>query len=135
MGCLKSCGNSALSALRSKLNEINARYQGRGIDFDLHTSSHLEVYTRSSNSQYGGRSRGLRTVMDYTLVVQNIQEVGANRIPASHALATQALTVMGGGMQQPYQQPLQQLYPQNMQQPLIMAQPSPGGAYPTAAQP
>lgn len=120
-GCLGSCGNAAISALRTKLNEINARYQGRGIDFDLHTSSHLEMYTRSSEGY--GRRRGIRTVMDYTLVVQNIQVVGANRIPASHAIANQALSGAGFGAAPP------PMYPPNMQQPM-QAPLIAGGAYP-----
>lgn len=145
--CLKSCSNRALSALRGKLNEINARYQGSGVDFDLHISSHLELYTRSSNNDYGGRRTGVRTVMDYTLVVQNIQQVGDMRIPSSNALANQALSGFGGGMQQPMQQGMQQpmvqqpvmqqpMMQQPMQQPLIMAQPMGGaqpGAYPMPA--
>lgn len=57
---------SSISALRGKLSELNARYAGRGIDFQL-------VETKRLQETYHDGHWRLRTVSEYTLVVQRLQ--------------------------------------------------------------
>jgi len=110
----------SLLALRSKLSELNVRYQESGVDFDLHSASHLRLYMSEGHLHTAKHT-------DYTLVVQNTRVVGNNRIPSSNVLADQAMRGFGGGMDME-QPPMQQGMQKPMQQPLIMAQPMGGGA-------
>mmetsp|Transcript_50309 Transcript_50309/g.79685 ORF Transcript_50309/g.79685 Transcript_50309/m.79685 type:complete len:193 (+) Transcript_50309:104-682(+) len=82
---LSFAGNRALSELRATLSSINAKFASKGVEFQLHESSHLELFHRSgSGGNMGGT--GVRTVTTYTLVVHKI-----GTIPAPHVLAEQAL--------------------------------------------
>jgi len=102
---LSCIGERAMSSVRRKLSELNARYQGR-CDFQLHEHQHLELYRRSS--MHGGHCHGygaanhghmhghhsgmgVRTVKTYTLVVQAVDGSGGTFVPAPEVLAAQAL--------------------------------------------
>merc|ERR1712139_625157 len=76
-----SLASRALSAVRRKISELNARFAHRGVDFQLHESRHLEYY-RSSINDDSFRRGGYRTVVDYTLVVQALDANGRFTIPA-----------------------------------------------------
>merc|ERR1712139_400551 len=72
-----SLASRALSAVRRKISELNARFAPRGVDFQLHESRHLEYYRSSINDDdFGHRRGGYRTVVDYTLVVQALDANG-----------------------------------------------------------
>jgi len=101
---LSCSGERAMSSVRRKLSEFNARYQGR-CNFQLYEQQHLELYHRSSmhsgnchaygTMQHGHIHRhggmGVRTVKTYTLVVQAIDGGGGTFVPASEVLAAQAM--------------------------------------------
>lgn len=91
--CMAKRNASRMTSLRFKLSELNARYAGRGIDFQLHQSSHLEMYHRNSfNHGHHGHSGGgmaVRNVTHYTLVVQALGDTRA--IPAPEVVMAQAM--------------------------------------------
>merc|ERR1712080_742103 len=69
--------NQAVPDVRAKLSELNVRYAGRGVHFQLQ-----EVHqTSSTNTSCCGRG-----VADYTLVVQAAGASGAGSIPAPEVL-------------------------------------------------
>eukprot|EP00932_Pfiesteria_piscicida_P014401 SRR837773.26153.p2 GENE.SRR837773.26153~~SRR837773.26153.p2 ORF type:complete len:253 (+),score=57.22 SRR837773.26153:113-760(+) len=93
---LSRMGQRAVSDLRRKLSELNARYSTRCVDFQLHESQHLELYTRhhdhaSHGHIHHGTSTGVRTVTRYTLVIQAMQPGLQPFIPNPQVLAEQAL--------------------------------------------
>jgi hypothetical protein len=79
--CLSARTNQAVSDVRRKLSELNARYAHKGVDFQLHESRHLEFYNGTSQSR-----GGVRTVKDYTLVVQALDANASRSAPAPDVL-------------------------------------------------
>jgi hypothetical protein len=100
--CTFSLYGSAIDAVRQKISELNMRYESQGIDFDLHQSRHLQMHTTMAPQhrmqgfdddfddgfgRYNDRRRTeVRTVTTYTLVIQNLNQVGDNRIPNAQSL-------------------------------------------------
>merc|ERR1712007_344722 len=83
-----SQGNAALlTNLRQTLSGLNARYSSRlpQIDFQLHESRHLELYNRSD-----ARGMKVRSVKDYTLVIQVLGSAGERIIPTPDIVMAQA---------------------------------------------
>jgi len=125
--CISLCRNRALDKVRRKLSELNARYQSQGVDFDLHSSRHLELYTRHNSD--GFNRTGVRTVTDYTLVIQNVLILGDRRVPNSQAMqnysasapSAQALMGTQTPVQPAYQNPVyQQPAPVSVAKPVAM---------------
>jgi len=95
---LACTGERAMSNVRRKLSEFNARYQGK-CDFQLYEQQHLQLY--HCRHEYGTMHHGhihghgggmrVRTVKTYTLVVQAIDSSGGTFVPAPDVLAAQAL--------------------------------------------
>merc|ERR1712007_400488 len=86
-----SQGNAALlTNLRQTLSGLNARYSSRlpRIDFQLHESRHLELFNRSDAS--GMKGMKVRSVKDYTLVIQVLGSAGERIIPTPDIVMAQA---------------------------------------------
>lgn len=91
-----------LAAVRRNLNELNGRYIGRNVDFQLHESKHLNLYFRSSvdslalrheieNGNGGSSSESfLGESSDYFLVVQSTRG-NDKRIPTPGDLRAQTV--------------------------------------------
>lgn len=81
-----------LAALRRHLCELNGRYIGRGVDFQLHESKHLDLYFRAHLGCEGSDERLHHgESSDYILVVQSI--IGNDkRIPAPENLRAEVVT-------------------------------------------
>lgn len=94
IGCARQKG---ISGCRAKLSELNARYTGKRVDFQLHEQRHLEMHTSHhhnhhggygnyGNYGYGGHGVQMHTVTKYTLVIQALDSQGRRSIPTPQAL-------------------------------------------------
>jgi len=111
MICVRGIGgNRALDSLRRKLSELNAKYHSQGLDFDLHESRHLQMYHRHNSD--GFNSRGVRSVTTYTLVIQNLLQLGDQRIPNAQAMQQNRPNAPPNGAQAPLMQPGYQQFQQ-----------------------
>jgi hypothetical protein len=87
--CVAAGGANLVSSLRVKLSHLNAEYESKGVDFQLHESKQLALY-HSTNFNDDHRRIGLRTVTQYTLVVQTLGVAGERSIPSPEVIMAQA---------------------------------------------
>jgi len=100
--CLARGSANLVSQLRLKLSNLNAEYASKGVDFQLHESQHLELYYRTNFNDDHHRT-GVRTVTQYTLVVQTLGVAGERSIPAPEVIIAQAFQGFQGASAPPMQ--------------------------------